>query len=82
MDAASRSAWQKLSYPNVYPKHEGYVLAAAAPVAHCATCEHYEEWHSCEAGDFARPAKAANEACELYAEAPATPESDDCQAAR
>ena len=66
MDAASRSQWQKLTYPNVYPKHEGYVPAAAAPVAHCATCSHYEEWHACEAGDRARPARAADEACELY----------------
>ncbi len=37
-----------------------------APADHCATCGHYQEWHSCEAGDFARPAKAADEACELY----------------
>ena len=67
MDAASRSEWQKLSYPNVYPKHEGYAPSVApATVAHCATCEHYEEWHTCEVGDIARPAKAADEACELY----------------
>ena len=38
----------------------------AAPVDHCATCGHYQEWHSCEAGDFAVSAKAADEACELY----------------
>ena len=66
MDAASRSQWQKLSYPNVYPKHGGYVPAAPEPVAHCATCSHYQERHSCEVGDLARPAKAADEACELY----------------
>ena len=66
MDAASRSEWQKLRYPNVYPKHDGYALSAPEPVAHCATCEHYQEWHSCEVGDIARPAKAADEACELY----------------
>ena len=65
MDAASRSEWQKLSYPNVYPKHEGYA-PVAEPVAHCATCSHYREWHSCEVGDRARPAKAADAACELY----------------
>ena len=81
MDAASRSEWQKLNYRHVYPKHEGYA-PAAAPAAHCATCEHYEEWHSCEAGDFARPAKAADAACELYSEAPVIPDSDDYQAAR
>ena len=62
MDASTRRHdWQKLSYPNVYPKHDGYALAA-----HCATCEHYQEWHTCEVGDIARPAKAADEACELY----------------
>jgi hypothetical protein len=66
MDAASRSQWQKLSYPNVFPKHDGYAPSAPEPVAHCATCEHYQEWHSCEVGDIARPAKAADAACELY----------------
>ena len=83
MDPSTRRNWQKLAYPNVYPKHDGYAPSAAtAPVAHCATCEHYQEWHSCEVGDFARPAKAADEACELYSEAPAIPDSDDYQAAR
>ena len=28
MDASTRRNWQKLTYPNVYPKHDGYLPSA------------------------------------------------------
>ena len=73
MDAASRGASGRSSVTRTCTRStKATCPPAAEPVAHCATCEHYEQWHSCEAGDRARPAKAADEACELYAEAPSS----------
>ena len=83
--APRRDEWQKLTYPNVYPKHEGYLPSAdAAPVdendlcaVHCGPDRMPEECgkrtgaYPCPAE---RPAKAANAAC--------APSIDDCHAAR
>ena len=68
--AADKAEAAFLASPTTDADHHGPGASAAAreldAVDHCATCGHYQEWHSCEAGDFARPAKAADEACELY----------------
>ena len=70
MDAASRSEWQKLSYPNVYPRHDGYAPSAnAEPVdendlcaVHCGP-ERMPEDCGKRTGSYPcpaeRPAKAA-----------------------